>query len=102
MATKTSTAQARRRAGVKSAAAVEQEQRGPAALAMRADGRSLLPTLDERRAWGRDLRTKTSRGSHAAWAEAPNRADPIALLEAQAATRVPELVPIRYARMSVS
>ena len=33
---------------------------------------------------------------------APDRPDPIALLEEQAASRVPELVPIRYGRMLVS
>ncbi|MGO8825992.1 MAG: DUF2252 domain-containing protein [Acidimicrobiales bacterium] len=33
---------------------------------------------------------------------APDRPDPITLLEEQAATRVPELVPIRYGRMLVS
>jgi len=32
----------------------------------------------------------------------PSRADPIELLERQASTRVPELVPIRYGRMLVS
>jgi len=31
-----------------------------------------------------------------------NRPDPVALLEGQAATRVPELVPIRYGRVLVS
>ena len=35
-------------------------------------------------------------------AAAPRRADPIELLERQAKTRVPELVPIRYGRMLVS
>lgn len=59
-------------------------------------------TVDERRMHGRALRAKVSRNSQAFWAEAPDRADPIALLEAQATTRVPELVPIRYARMRVS
>ena len=33
---------------------------------------------------------------------APHRRDPVALLEQQAVTRVPELVPIRYGRMLVS
>jgi uncharacterized protein (DUF2252 family) len=33
---------------------------------------------------------------------APNRPDPIAVLQAQATTRLPELVPIRYGRMLVS
>ena len=32
----------------------------------------------------------------------PHRLDPVALLESQAASRVPELVPIRYGRMLVS
>ena len=32
----------------------------------------------------------------------PLRADPVELLERQAASRVPELVPIRYGRMLVS
>ena len=36
------------------------------------------------------------------WAPPADRQDPIALLEEQAAERVPELVPIRYGRMSLS
>jgi len=39
---------------------------------------------------------------HGGWAPAPDRPDPIAVLTAQAARRVPELVPIRYGRMLVS
>ena len=42
------------------------------------------------------------RSSHAAFEPPPRRADPIKLLERQAKTRVPELVPIRYGRMLVS
>jgi uncharacterized protein (DUF2252 family) len=37
-----------------------------------------------------------------AWAAAPDRPDPIALLEDQAKTRIPELVPVRYGRMAIS
>lgn len=68
------------------------------------DGREAMVrlTVEERRARGRTLREKVPRGSHAFWAEAPDRADPVALLEAQATTRVPALVPIRYGRMQVS
>ena len=33
---------------------------------------------------------------------APDRPDPVALLEEQAVTRVPELVPVRWGRMLVS
>lgn len=59
-------------------------------------------TVEERQERGRTSRAKTTRSSHATWAPAPDRADPVALLEAQAATRLPDLVPIRYARMQVS
>src|SRR5690349_17513315 len=59
-------------------------------------------TVEERRAAGRALRERVPRGSHAFWAEAPDRPDPIALLEEQAKTRLADLVPIRYARMRVS
>jgi len=40
--------------------------------------------------------------SHAVLAPTELRADPVELLERQAASRVPELVPIRYGRMLVS
>jgi len=55
-----------------------------------------------RRTAGRDARRQAPRSSHGAWEPAADRPDPIALLEAQAASRVPELVPIRYGRMSAS
>jgi len=42
------------------------------------------------------------RDSHSAFAPSPDRPDPVSLLEEQATTRVPELVPIRYGRMLVS
>jgi uncharacterized protein (DUF2252 family) len=42
------------------------------------------------------------RSAHGEWAPASERPDPIELLEQQAETRVPELVPIRYGRMMVS
>src|SRR5215208_976547 len=51
---------------------------------------------------GRAARRAAPRGSHAEWAPAPDRPDPIDLLEAQAMDRVPELLPIRYARMMAS
>ena len=51
---------------------------------------------------GKEARTKCPRDSHAAFEPAADRPDPVALLESQAATRVPELVPIRYGRMLVS
>ena len=56
----------------------------------------------DRAALGRAARKETPRSSHAAWAPASERRDPVALLEEQNATRVPWLVPIRHARMRVS
>ena len=53
----------------------------------------------ERVARGKGARKDASRSSHGAWEAATDRPDPIALLEEQAETRVPELVPIRYGRM---
>jgi uncharacterized protein (DUF2252 family) len=59
-------------------------------------------TLAERAARGKAARAEVPRSSHAAWEPPPHRPDPVALLEEQAGTRVPELVPIRYGRMLVS
>ena len=58
-------------------------------------------TVSERAARGRAARAESPRSSHAGFELAPDR-DPVAILEAQAATRVPELVPVRYGRMLVS
>ena len=54
-----------------------------------------------RGAWSRGP-PATPRSAHGEWAPAPDRRDPVAVLAAQAATRVQELVPIRYGRMLVS
>ena len=59
-------------------------------------------TAAERAARGKAARASVPRTSHAAFEPAPDRPDPVALLEQQAATRVPELVPIRWGRMLVS
>jgi len=59
-------------------------------------------TFEERAATGRAARGRSPRSGHGAWAPAPDRPDPIEVLEEQAATRVPELVPIRHGRMLVS
>jgi uncharacterized protein (DUF2252 family) len=57
---------------------------------------------EERVGRGLAARAKTPRRSHGAWEPAADRPDPIDLLQSQATTRVPELVPIRYGRMMVS
>ena len=59
-------------------------------------------STEERVALGKAARTACPRGAHEEWKESPTRADPVALLESQAVTRVQELVPIRYGRMLVS
>ncbi|HEX4805124.1 MAG TPA: DUF2252 domain-containing protein [Conexibacter sp.] len=51
---------------------------------------------------GKRARAAAPRSGHGAWAPAPDRPDPIALLEEQAESRVPELVPIRHGRMAAS
>jgi len=59
-------------------------------------------SVAERAATGKQARARSPRSSHGAWEAAADRPDPIALLEQQARTRVPELVPIRHGRMAVS
>jgi len=59
-------------------------------------------TIDERTAFGKAAREKVSRKSHGEWAPAPDRSDPIGFMEDQAATRLPELVPLRHGRMAAS
>ena len=58
--------------------------------------------LAERVDRGKAARAEVPRAAHADLPLGADRPDPIALLEGQAATRVPELVPIRYGRMLVS
>jgi uncharacterized protein (DUF2252 family) len=60
------------------------------------------PTPRERKARGKAVRAEMPRSVHGDWEPASSRPDPVALLEEQAASRVPELVPIRYGRMLVS
>lgn len=57
---------------------------------------------DEALAAGRALRARTPRRTHRGWSPAPDRPDPIDLLERSNRSRVQELVPIRYGRMLAS
>jgi uncharacterized protein (DUF2252 family) len=59
-------------------------------------------SVAERVARGKAARAEVPRSSHAVFEPSSTRADPVELLERQAKTRVPELVPIRYGRMLVS
>ena len=56
----------------------------------------------ERAARGKAARVGVPRESHAVFDPPSDRADPISLLEQQARSRVPELVPVRHGRMMVS
>jgi uncharacterized protein (DUF2252 family) len=59
--------------------------------------RRLTPA--ERKVRGKAARADVPRESHGQWQPPPDRPDPVALLESQAASRVPDLVPVRYGRM---
>src|SRR4051794_6045773 len=59
-------------------------------------------TPAERAAAGKAARADAPRSSHADWEPAADRPDPVEVLESQAESRVPELVPIRYGRMLAS
>lgn len=70
----------------------------PRAIARRVEG----DTADKRRRFGKSVRTEVPREVHGDWAPAPDRPDPVALLEEQSVGRIPDLLPIRYGRMLVS
>ncbi len=72
------------------------------------DGRQPKPkavphaTAGERAAMGKAARAVSPRSGHGEWKPTSDRRDPVELLEEQAASRVRELLPIRYGRMLVS
>ena len=59
-------------------------------------------TRGQRAARGRAIRAEVPRSGHAGFTAGRQRPDPLALLESQGESRVPELLPIRYGRMAVS
>ncbi|MEZ0113402.1 uncharacterized protein (DUF2252 family) [Catenulispora sp. EB89] len=59
-------------------------------------------SLASRVAAGRAARKQVTRSSTGDWSAPPDRLDPVAILEKQAASRLPGLVPIRYGRMAAS
>ena len=60
------------------------------------------PSPVELRAMGKRLRETCPRSSHAVWNPGHTRADPLRLLEASNTGRIPQLIPIRHARMARS
>jgi uncharacterized protein (DUF2252 family) len=59
-------------------------------------------SLESRLARGRELRAVCPRQAHAAWSPSSDRRNPLDILRADDADRQQDLVPLRYARMSVS
>ena len=59
-------------------------------------------SIEQRVARGKAARAAAPRASHADWKVLPTRVSPVELLDEQATTRVPELVPIRHGRMLIS
>ena len=59
-------------------------------------------TPAERAERGKAARSAVPRDSHAVYDPSADRPDPVGLLERQAATRLPDLVPVRYGRMMAS
>jgi uncharacterized protein (DUF2252 family) len=59
-------------------------------------------TPGQRAARGKAARAEVPRDSHAVFDPPAARPDPLGLLEQQAKSRLPELVPVRYGRMMVS
>ncbi len=64
------------------------------AMAGASNGHAVEPAV-----LGRAARSAVPRSSHEGWTPHPDRADPVGILEAQAESRVQELLPIRYGRM---
>jgi uncharacterized protein (DUF2252 family) len=60
------------------------------------------PSVDDRRARGKQAQDQTPLSTHTGWTPATDRPDPVALLEEQDATREPDLVPVRHGRMMLS
>jgi uncharacterized protein (DUF2252 family) len=59
-----------------------------------------LLTPEQWKQRGREHRREVPRASHGQWEPPPDRPDPVGILQEQAKTRVPDLVPIRYGRMA--
>src|SRR5581483_6290712 len=59
-----------------------------------------MSTRSEQRAEGRALRARVPRRSQGLWTEPAGRPDPVEVLQATNAGRLPELIPVRHARMA--
>jgi uncharacterized protein (DUF2252 family) len=59
-------------------------------------------SAEERRAKGKALRDSVPRASQAGWQAPRRRRDPVEIVSASNVGRIPELIPIRFGRMSAS
>lgn len=66
------------------------------------DPRRPLESVESRVEKGRALREQTPREAHAHWTPAPDRPDPVAILEAGNQGRQEDLIPLRMGRMAAS
>jgi uncharacterized protein (DUF2252 family) len=60
------------------------------------------PSVEDRKALGKDARAAAGPSDHAGWHPATDRPDPVSLLEEQNKTREQDLVPVRHGRMMAS
>jgi uncharacterized protein (DUF2252 family) len=60
------------------------------------------PTVEERKQRGKDSRKTSPRSDAGNWEPAPDRKDPVAIIQEGTKTAIQSLVPIRYGRMSAS
>jgi hypothetical protein len=75
---------------------------GPAEVATLESFNAARPSRVERMAAGKALRQKVPRSTHAEYRPSRRRPDPVGIIEAQNATRIKALVPVRMARMLAS
>ncbi|MFE3992070.1 DUF2252 domain-containing protein [Streptomyces goshikiensis] len=88
-------------ADAKPTAAAKPTPKPTATAAKKGGGEPRLPAKD-RAAAGRAARARTPRSAHGDFEPSARRPDPVDVIERQSATRVQELIPIRYGRMAQS
>lgn len=89
------------KSGTNPAGKTDRSSRGRAVAGVRRRRPAHL-TPAERAERGKAARKIAPRSGHAAFEPAGDRPDPVSVVDAQSQSRVPELVPIRYGRMTES
>ena len=74
----------------------------PSKQLVKCDFRDPGEPWEKRRQYGKSLREKTPRESHANWQPTADRPDPVAVVIATNAGRQPHLIPLRMSRMAAS